>query len=86
MKRILGIVVVVLGLVGSGICLGASIPAWLDDAISEWNGESPELAIRFVDIKDEFVWYRVPGIQKKSTIEVKSRANWGQTMFGISLD
>jgi len=43
-----------------GTAQAASIPAWLDDAISEWNAENPELQIEFVDIKDSYVWYRVP--------------------------
>lgn len=37
----------------------ASIPAWLDEAITSWNGENPGLQIQFVDIKDSFVWYFV---------------------------
>lgn len=37
----------------------ASIPAWLDDAISEWNAEHEANPLRFVDIKDEYVWYMV---------------------------
>lgn len=45
-------------LVGS---VGAtSIPAWLDDAISGWNSETPDVQIEFVDIKDSYVWYMLP--------------------------
>ena len=38
----------------------ASIPVWLDDAITEWNEENEAIQIEFVDIKDSFVWYMVP--------------------------
>lgn len=38
----------------------ASIPAWLDDAITKWNAENPDLPIRFVDIKDSYAWYDLP--------------------------
>lgn len=37
----------------------ASIPAWLDDAISNWNSKNQATPIEFVNIKDSFVWYRV---------------------------
>jgi hypothetical protein len=38
----------------------ASIPAWLDDAITGWNEENPATPFRFVDIKDSYVWYMIP--------------------------
>ena len=34
-----------------------SIPSWLDDGISKYNAANPKAPIRFVDIKDSFVWY-----------------------------
>ena len=40
-------------------CLAASIPAWLDEAITSWNERNPTLPIQFVAIKDSYVWYRV---------------------------
>lgn len=52
-----------LGAIGLGVTppsLAASIPAWLDDAISDWNDENPAVKIRFVDIKDSYVWYMIP--------------------------
>jgi hypothetical protein len=61
-------------LVGAvGLCLGASIPAWLDDAISAWNEENPEVSIRFVDIKDEFVWYMLPENEEFGQREIRAR-------------
>jgi hypothetical protein len=38
----------------------ASIPAWLDEGISKWNSEHADLPIRFVNIKDSYVWYDAP--------------------------
>jgi hypothetical protein len=40
-------------------CVAASIPAWLDDAITDYNEENPQSPFEFVDIKDSFVWYWV---------------------------
>jgi hypothetical protein len=40
-------------------CFAASIPAWLDDAITGWNERNPASTIEFVAIKDSFVWYRM---------------------------
>ena len=37
-----------------------SIPVWLDEGIAKWNAEHSTTPIRFVDIKDSFVWYDVP--------------------------
>ena len=53
------------GLVAAGVlaatpCRAASVPAWLDDGISKWNAENPGVQIRFVNIKDSFVWYDIP--------------------------
>ncbi len=41
-------------------CGAASIPAWLDDAITEWNEQNEDIQIQFVDIKDSYVWYMIP--------------------------
>ena len=41
-------------------CGATSIPAWLDEGITQWNSANPETPIRFVDIKDSFVWYDMP--------------------------
>ena len=37
----------------------ATIPGWLDDAITEWNEEHVDTPLVFVDIKDSYVWYMV---------------------------
>jgi hypothetical protein len=50
------------GLLSFTAGLAASIPAWLDDAISEHNEEHPDLTVEFVDIKNSFVWYMTPRV------------------------
>ena len=53
--------------------LGASIPAWLDEAITEWNGENDQVPIRFLDIKDSFVWYMMPRIDEIPGSKIRER-------------
>ena len=48
-----------IGVIAITPCGAASVPAWLDDGISKWNAENTGAQIRFVDIKDSFVWYDV---------------------------
>ena len=37
----------------------ATIPAWLDQAITDWNKANPARPVEFAEIKDAFVWYRL---------------------------
>jgi hypothetical protein len=37
----------------------ASIPSWLDKAITDWNEANPSQPFQFMDIKDSFAWYRI---------------------------
>ena len=60
-------------LLSAGFAVAASIPAWLDDAITTWNQENPELPIEFVDIKDSFVWYMVPHNDEIGVAEIRQR-------------
>lgn len=49
-----------------------SVPAWLDDAVSNWNKANPGSPIQFVGIKDSYVWYSVaaaPDIDAKAIRE-----------------
>jgi len=55
----------------------ASIPAWLDDAISEWNGENPGVPIKFVEIKDQYVWYTVPNTAETGQKQIR------ESVYGI---
>jgi hypothetical protein len=57
------------------LCSAASIPAWLDDAISKWNAANPETQIRFVDIKDSFVWYDMPRTPEHGHQQIRERIN-----------
>lgn len=56
-------------------CLAASVPAWLDDGISNWNAGHPDSAIRFVNIKDSFVWYDIPRTDELSQKQIRERLN-----------
>jgi hypothetical protein len=62
-----------IGLLGASLCSAASIPAWLDDAITEWNEENPAVQIQFVDIKDQFVWYMIPNTPETSAKRIRER-------------
>lgn len=53
----------------------ASVPAWLDAAISKWNGEHPDAAIRFVNIRDSFVWYDMPKTAELGHQQIRERVN-----------
>ncbi len=75
---LLGVVVAV-GLLAVIPCHAASIPAWLDDAISEWNAENPEVQIEFVDIKDSFVWYMIPDTEEIGHKDIR------ESVYGIVL-
>lgn len=50
----------------------ASIPVWLDDAISDWNDEDPAAQIKFVDIKDSYVWYVIPDTPEIGHKEIRA--------------
>ena len=71
--RYRAICLVTLGFLAAGLCHAASIPAWLDDAISKWNQENPAVQIRFVDIKDSFVWYMIPDTPETGHQVVRER-------------
>ena len=53
-------------------CNAASIPAWLDHAITEWIQENPDVQIEFVDIKDSFVWYMIPGSPETASKDIRT--------------
>jgi len=61
-----------LGVIPIQLVLAASIPAWLDDAITDWNQNNPSTRIDFVDIKDEFVWYVVPDTPDVDHSDIRS--------------
>jgi hypothetical protein len=51
----------------------ASVPAWLDDSITSWNKENPTSPIRFVDIKDSYVWYTLAATPELDSKTIRSR-------------
>ena len=51
----------------------ASVPAWLDEGITNWNEANPEAAIRFVSIKDSYVWYDMPKAQDLGQKQIRER-------------
>jgi hypothetical protein len=51
----------------------ASVPAWLDEGISVWNEANPADAIRFVNIKDSYVWYDMPKSAEISQKMIRER-------------
>ncbi len=53
----------------------ASIPAWLDARISTWNASNPAAQIRFVDIKDSFVWYDMTKAADIGHEQIRARIN-----------
>jgi hypothetical protein len=63
------------GMLAAAPCGAASVPAWLDDAISKWNAANPGTQIRFVDIKDSFVWYDIPKRADLGSQQIRERVN-----------
>lgn len=53
-------------------CHAGTIPAWLDDAITEWSEENPAVPFQFVDIKDDFVWYMIPDTPETGHKEIRA--------------
>src|SRR5262245_34285787 len=51
----------------------ASVPEWLDEGISSWNQKNPDAAIRFVSIKDSFVWYDMPKSAELGQKQIRER-------------
>jgi hypothetical protein len=65
---------VAISLLAATPCSAGSIPAWLDDAIGEWNKANPASPIQFVDIKDSYVWYSTAGTPELTSKDIRSRA------------
>jgi hypothetical protein len=65
-------------LVGSGARAAApgnaaQIPAWLDDAISDWNKANATNPIHFMDIKDSYVWYTMASSPNLTAKDVRGK-------------
>jgi hypothetical protein len=61
------------GLLAATPTRAASVPAWLDEGISNWNQSNPTAAIRFVSIKDSYVWYDIPKSEQIGQKEIRER-------------
>ena len=57
----------------TGLATAASIPAWLDDGITKWNQEHPDVAIQFLAIHDSYVWYMFPKTEDLTNAEIRKR-------------
>jgi len=62
---------IVMGSLVSTPCRAASIPAWLDDAITSRNEKDPSLKIQFIAIKDSFVWYEIPATPERGGKQIR---------------
>ena len=56
-------------------CHAASIPAWLDAGITKWNSANPANPLRFMNIKDSFVWYEMPKSTDHTLPQMRERVN-----------
>ena len=50
-----------------------SVPAWLDDAITDYNKANTANPITFVDIKDSYVWYTMTGSPELGSKDIRTR-------------
>ena len=55
--------------------LAATIPAWLDAGITKWNGANPAAQLKFINIKDSYVWYEMPKSTEHSLPQMRDRVN-----------
>jgi hypothetical protein len=67
--------VVTAGVLAAAPCVAASIPAWLDEAITGWNQRNPAQPFEFVSIKDSYVWYRVQRTPEIGQKEIRAAVN-----------
>ena len=75
--RTIGGLALAAGLLAAGLsatpCHAASIPAWLDEAISGWNKDHADLPIRFIAIRDSYVWYTMPATPELASKDIRER-------------
>ena len=62
-----------INLVATTPCNAGSIPAWLDDSITTWNTNNPDSPIKFVAIKDSYVWYTMVATPELGSKEIRAR-------------
>lgn len=64
---------VAIGMLAATPCHAGSIPAWLDDGIGVWNKQNPATPLRFVDIRDSYVWYSMPGTPELTAKDIRGK-------------
>jgi hypothetical protein len=75
----------------TGLAWAASVPVWLDDAITAYNEKSSSIKIQFMDIKDSFVWYVIPDSEEIGSKDIRegifriAQASGYQVMEGDEL-
>mgnify|MGYP001346253510 CR=1 FL=1 len=70
-----GAVLLCLGAMIATASFAATIPAWLDAGITKWNGANPAAPLKFINIKDSYVWYEMPKSTEHTLPEMRDRVN-----------
>ena len=68
-------VLVCLGAMTAATSSAATIPAWLDAGIMKWNGANPAAQLKFINIKDSYVWYEMPKSTDHTLPQMRDRVN-----------
>ena len=50
-----------------------TIPAWLDDSITKYNANNPTNPIKFVGVRDAYVWYSLVPTPEVGSKEIRDR-------------
>jgi hypothetical protein len=53
----------------------ATMPAWLDAGVTRWNDANPAAQLKFVNIKDSYVWYEMPKSADHTLPQMRDRVN-----------
>jgi hypothetical protein len=64
---------VVIGLIAAVPCSAATIPAWLDEGITQWNKANPASRLQFVNIKDSYAWYTMPATPELESKDIRGK-------------
>ena len=53
----------------------ATIPAWLDAGVTKWNDANPAAQLKFINVKDSYVWYEMPKSADHTLPQMRDRVN-----------
>jgi hypothetical protein len=70
-----GAVLLTCGAMCTTASYAATIPAWLDAGVTKWNDANPAAQLKFVNIKDSYVWYEMPKSPDHSLPQMRDRVN-----------